>query len=561
MFKIPVYGFIIGVLIIVAAVALFACFSTRNTLKKLRRNYDKKLKNERRFYGTIEREGSEAFAMVRRSDRAPLYVSGQMERIFGIPTDQLTKDMEAFQQIVERPVYRSFLQELEKWDYRSDLYFEFPFQNPENGRKGYGKVVLTPDDAGENIIMVFADISDEYKKRREIEERMQALEKENQSKITFLSNMSHEIRTPMNGVLGMLSLTRINLDKRQEAEDYLAKAESLSQYLLSLINDILDVSRIESGKVVLEQASFDLYGMAERLDAMFRGTIEEKGIRFDIKMEDIKARYVVGDEMRLNQVIINFISNSLKFTPQGGLIEITYRQLHILDGQVNLMIRVRDTGKGIEPEFLSRIFKPFEQESTQVTKKYGGSGLGMNIADNLIRLMGGQIVIDSEVGKGSDFTVYLSLPVGEAPAGSAESDVEIEPFTFDGKHILLAEDNDINAEIAIDMLDMMGAMIVRAVNGIEAVEKFAAAATGTYDLIFMDIQMPEMNGYEAARKIRSLEKSDASSIPIIALSADAFVEDKRRSIESGMNGHIAKPIDFSKLEENVTEILAGHALN
>ncbi len=277
---------------------------------------------------------------------------------------------------------------------------------------------------------------------------------------------------------------------------------------------------------------------------------------------DFDVRRVIGDELRLSQVIVNFLSNAVKFTPEGGRITVTFRQMNRMEGKIHFMIRVRDTGKGISPEFLKRIFRPFEQETATIAKSYGGSGLGMAIADNMVKLMDGQIVVDSEVGKGSDFNVYVALPVDTSqPQGVIGNDAVLEAVTgpeeevcrsIEGMRLLMAEDNEINAEIAVSILEEeMGARVERAADGQEAVDMFCAHEPGYYDTILMDIQMPVMNGWEATAAIRGLDREDAGSIPIYALSADAFVEDKRRSVSIGMNGHISKPIDFEELVKTI----------
>lgn len=313
------------------------------------------------------------------------------------------------------------------------------------------------------------------------------------------------------------------------------------------------MSRIESGKVELANERVDIFAMAEKLRSMFQTTVEDKGIKFVMEISDFTIRYVMGDELRMVQVLTNFLSNASKFTPAGGQITVTFREMHIIDNKANIMMRVRDTGKGMSPEFLSRIFNPFEQESATTAKDFGGSGLGMSIADNLIHLMGGEITVSSELGKGTEFTVFVELPIAEGdqtmPDVNAAGVVtqEEEEFSIDGYKILLAEDNDVNALIAMKLLKARGADVERAVNGAVAVQMFEAQKPNYYDVILMDIQMPELNGWQATQAIRAMERADAKEIPILALSADAFVEDKRKSIEMGMNGHVAKPIDFAEL--------------
>ena len=330
-----------------------------------------------------------------------------------------------------------------------------------------------------------------------------------QFKTSFLFRMSHEIRTPMNGITGMLTLAEGRLTPEHPAMQYLTKANELSGHLLSLINDILDMSRIEAGKVELEQAPFSLRALGGRLYDMFAKTLDANGIHYAANFEEMTADWVIGDELRISQVIINFLSNAVKFTSQGEII-VTFRQMMLRDGKVDLMVRVHDTGIGMKAEFISRIFRPFEQEDTSTTRRFGGTGLGMAISDQLVKLMGGQIVVESLPESGSDFTVFLSLPVMEAPAGAAAAEA--------------------------------------------APAETAAQPASYYDLILMDIQMPVMGGRTAARTIRGLARPDAADIPIYALSADAFVEDERLSRENGMNGHLTKPIDFDALWQIAQDI-------
>jgi CheY-like chemotaxis protein len=258
------------------------------------------------------------------------------------------------------------------------------------------------------------------------------------------------------------------------------------------------------------------------------------------------------------QVLTNFLSNASKYTQSGGEISLVFRQMRRLDGQVHMQFRVKDTGKGMNPEFLSRIFKPFVQESASTTRKYGGTGLGMAIADNMVRLMGGHIVVDTELGRGSEFAVYLPFEI--APGDQSfdtvkEEKKNKEEISFEGMKILMAEDNAINAEIACELFKMEGAELEIAENGKVAVEKIKNCPDGYYDLVFMDIQMPEMDGWTAAKEIRALDSEYAKNVPIFALSANAFTEDKRHSAEVGMNGHISKPIDFEELKSELEKKL------
>ena len=340
---------------------------------------------------------------------------------------------------------------------------------------------------------------------------MRKIEKESFTKSQFLSRMSHEIRTPMNGIIGMLSLTKKQCSQNPKALEYLGEAENLSQYLLSIINDILDLSRIEAGKLELAEKPLDLRSIANKLRNMFQETVEAKNVRFSVTFQDLDTYYVIADDIRLCQVLTNLVSNAVKFTAKGEII-VTFQKMLQEKERMDFLIKVHDTGIGIEPAFLEKIFLPFEQESRNITKKYGGSGLGMAITDNIVRIMGGTIVINSMPGNGSDFNVFLSLPLAteeqirQIPVEEMPEEVqESADYTFAGKQILLAEDNEINAEIAVDILEEEGASVDVAGNGKIAVEMFENSPVNHYDLILMDVQMPERNGREAASDIRRLD--------------------------------------------------------
>ncbi len=356
----------------------------------------------------------------------------------------------------------------------------------------------------------------------------------------------------------MLTLAENHLEVNAPAMQYLTKADELSDHMLALINDILDMLRIEAGKVELENKVFSLRELGDRLYDMFAKNLDSHGIRYEVNFDGVAVDYVLGDELRISQIIINFLSNAVKFTSEGEII-VTFRQMMLRNGVADMMIRVHDTGIGMQPAFISRIFRPFEQETVGTSRKYGGTGLGMAITDQLVKLMGGEIVVESQPGRGSDFSVYLHLPVAEKPAEPAaepsRTSAEENADAFRGRRILLVEDNEINAMIMVEVLQEMGAEIEKAENGQIAVDMFADHPENYYDFILMDVQMPVMDGRTAARTIRAMERPDAKSILIFALSADAFVEDERLSVESGMNGHYAKPVDFQALQRNIGKFL------
>lgn len=381
------------------------------------------------------------------------------------------------------------------------------------------------------------------------------------AKSEFLSRMSHEIRTPMNGIIGMTAVARMSLDNREMLIDSLNKIDLSSSYLLSLINDILDMSRIESGKIKLDNEVFEITEVLKRIYIMFKQKSDESGIDFKIKSDNVTVNKVIGDELRISQVIINIISNSIKFTQFGGKVTLDVRQKIDDDEKVIFEFVVSDTGIGMSKEFQRHMFEPFEQERNGNSHQYAGTGLGLAISYNFVKLMGGEIIVHSELNKGSEFVIYLPLQKAENAKLNEKQDKNIfeqkkeELMNLCEVHILLAEDNEINAEIITFLLQKCGAEVDLAINGEEAVKKFAESAVGSYDLILMDIQMPIMNGLEASKLIRAMERPDAKDILIVGVSANAFSEDVQKAKQNGMNEYISKPIDMSKLFEAIKKYL------
>ena len=544
-------------LLLAALVAAAVLWNLYLKEKKKATEVREKTQGAKAFYEAFKEEKSGFYVYIANEGRKVCYISPNFEKMTGLEEELLTADLDVLKELVSPQMRRKLQKEIDAWDKKGTLALETPYHRLHSEAKKYARIRITETQEGHLLSCV--DMTEDFKAREQMKKELAVAKKESSAKTDFLSQMSHEIRTPMNGIMGMLSLAKAHIDDRESVEEYLEKTESLSQFLLTLINDILDMSRIESGKMELEQVSFDLFALAENLDNMFRNTAESRGIHWSVELQDFDEHYVVGDEMRLSQVIINFISNANKFTPAGGSVTVTFRQMDKIDDKLHLMVRVRDTGKGIRRDFLDKIFRPFEQEDASTAHNYGGSGLGMAIADNIVRLMGGEILVESEEGKGSEFVVYVALPLAaqdqiaeqESQAQEAAEKVAVpKDFTLDGIHILLAEDNDINAEIAMEILEMKGAVVQRACDGEKVVQMFKDSEPRAYDVILMDIQMPKMDGWEATEVIRKLDREDAD-ILIFAMSANAFLEDRRHSLSVGMNGHINKPVDFDELCEMI----------
>ena len=539
---------------ILIAVLLFGMTITKNMRISKRKTSVRGVESE--FLEAMDRRPDEVCLVVRIDDIMPVYASGHFKDMFGVSLEDVRGDMALLNSNFENKG-KSFdiWEKYRKWDGKEAWNEEFSLKNGE-----WVRLHLDPRENSRYDLLSFYYITELHKEIEDYEMRLSQADEASQSKTTFLSRMSHEIRTPMNGIIGMLSLAEGKLDSTHPAMQYLTKIDELSAHLLSLINDILDMSRIEAGKVELENKPFSLRKLGDKLYDMFAKNLEQRNIEYTVEFEDVTVEYVIGDELRISQVIINFLSNAVKFTEKGE-IRVTLRQMALAGGTADIMIRVRDTGIGMSPEFINRIFRPFEQESMDTQKKYGGTGLGMAISDQIVKLMGGEIVVESMVGKGSDFMVFLHLPVSEEveevseeKASADEAAAEFDD-AFDGKSILVAEDNELNALIAVEVLKNMGAKVELATNGQEAVDHFEHNPAGYYDFILMDVQMPVMDGRAAARKIRGLDRADAADIPVFALSADAFIEDERLSRESGMNGHYAKPVDFNELQRSIGAFL------
>ncbi len=505
------------------------------------------------IFDAIGEDSELAYIVIEKKSHEPIYVSDTLCTLFGLSKKMIKNDIKSLSWCMDKDEEDTLRFVIENWDRESGFEKEFEFFNIDTTERHFARARIAVF-FGKYIIVKIEEISKHALQKEELMTEMDKLRYTDKQKANFMSAISHELRTPMNGILGMIELAKKNANNPSDMISYLDKADKLSQYLLSIINDLLDLTKMERDKVLLEHEKFDLLACFKQLSDMFATDTEEKNIEFVIRRENMDIRYVMGDSLRLMQVLTNFLSNAVKYTNPGGKIELAIKQLNKSDERVHMQFKVTDTGKGMEKEFLEHIFKPFAQESASTTREYGGTGLGMTIADNIVKLMGGYIVVDSEVGKGSEFSAYIPLEIAEGEQ-SFEDKIEDEndgkdtaEISLDGVRILMAEDNEINAEIATELFKTEGVEIEIAENGRIAVEKFRNCPDGYYDVIFMDIQMPEMDGWTAAQTIRNMEREYASSVPIFALSANAFAEDRRRSAQMGMNGHLSKPIHFEELK-------------
>ena len=407
------------------------------------------------------------------------------------------------------------------------------------------KASLLSDKDGRQLIIGTNNIDAQMKREEDYQRRM--ADARNQAKNDFLANMSHDMRTPMNAIVGYTNIARSHPDQPEVVRDALAKIGSSSHFLLSLINDVLDMSKIESGKMQLTLGECDLMALLQRIEDITSLQARDKSLRIRYDRSRIRHHHVRGDELRIEQILINIISNSIKYTPQGKSVDLLAEELEE-DGSGKARYRfvIRDTGIGISEEYLPYIFDSFSREKNTTINKIQGTGLGLAITARIVEQMGGTISVRSEVGVGSEFTVELPLELLEAPGTEEDTAAAVPETELAGCRVLLVEDNDINAEVAQMILEQYGISVDREENGRKGVEKLLQAGD-SYDAVLMDIQMPVMNGYEAARAIREQAGAYGKRVPIIAMSANAYTEDVERCLEAGMNAHIAKPYSPDEL--------------
>ena len=543
---------------------VFLALTILMTLRDRKLNRTVELTNETvrvlgNSYYAIYRINFEAqtYTMLKSSD----YIRGKLP-----PQGDYLRFLDVLKEVIEPGAYQDFVNSfsvdsIKRLVKRKVRDYGGDFQRLFNDEYRWVNVRLLFDESLDldEAILCFRQVDEEKQRQLRqtqlLRESLENMKKSAEAKNLFFSNMSHDMRTPLNAIIGLSELAENHLEEPGTIEGYLRKINLSSKQLLGLINDVLEMSKLEQGKVRLESRPFLLKeSIEESLDA-FHLQAQREDKTFTTSF-DLKDNAVVGDLVRIQQILNNLLSNAFKFTDVGGEISLSVRQLPS-QNTPNYQIVVKDNGMGMTEEFLQRVFVPFEREVRFGARNVQGTGLGMSIVHSLVLQMNGQIDVESKLGEGSTFTVTLPLEVqeGEVPHPVLPQRQEEPDPGIQGKHILLAEDNELNMEIATELLEMEGVQVTQAWNGREALEKFRASPVGTFDGILMDMQMPEMNGCEAARAIRDLPRPDGATVPIIAVTANAFAEDIAATTAAGMNAHISKPIDFQILSRTLRTLL------
>ena len=498
------------------------------------------------------------YVVMSKHNRESIYVSPSIEPIFGIKKEtakpllevqKIEQDREnsdfAVEDIIHLPEGKSMVQDCWIKPVGSIM--------PKMFQKTVYHVTKGTEDL---LIFEFADHTHEQEVRKNIEDALEIAKSANAAKSSFLSNMSHDIRTPMNAIVGLSSLMEHEINHPDKLKEYIEKIQISSKHLLGLVNDVLDMSKIESGETKLNVEKFNLLEQIEEIGTIIRPQTMERHQQFEIRTEKIHHENLEGDTLRIRQVLINILGNAVKYTQEGGKILLEVKELECnSEAFAKFSCTVTDNGRGMKPEYVKHIFEPFTRQENSVTNRVQGTGLGMAIAKNVVDMMGGSIRVESEEGKGSRFEVILEFRVVQDIKRAMMSQTEKEKSrgekVLKGMRFLCAEDNELNAEILQAILKLEGAECEICTNGKEVVQKFEQAKTGDYDMILMDVQMPGMNGYEATKAIRRGENPLGRKIPIIAMTANAFADDIQKSMDAGMNGHVSKPMDVRTLEKTI----------
>ena len=533
------------------AALLLVVQSNRQKLRKK----DQQLLAREELFSNLSRNVDDVFLMIDTETRKVEYVSPNVQRILGLSPEAVQEDLHVLYSAGDDSG-ASRLESLMQMEQGVQQEWEREFVNQETGEPRYIHVTgfLNDVQGARKCIVDMSDRTGEHLTTLTVEAALEVAEKASKAKTDFLSNMSHDIRTPMNAIIGITTLMKNELHQPEKLAEHLGKLETSGRLLLGIINDILDMSRIESGKTTLNIEKTNLPHQISQLDSIIRQQASQRRQTFTVETH-VQHENVLADPNRLNQVLMNILSNAVKYTPQGGHIRLAADELTHTEHYAKYRFVVQDDGIGMSAAYQKTLFDPFTREEKSGTNRVQGTGLGMAITKSIIDLMGGTIHVESAPGKGSRFEVVLEFPIDAeadkvqtAPALPEEAEA-VSPLS--GMNFLCAEDNAINAEILELLLETKGARCTICSNGQEIVDAFASVKPGEYDMILMDVQMPVMDGLEATRRIRSGENPLGRTIPILAMTANAFLEDMQKSRDAGMDEHLSKPVDINALEQTV----------
>ena len=483
-------------------------------LRRVRRRADAKelaIESREQLFNMLVRNADDIYVMFSPDAYEVEYVSPNVEKLLGVSVEAVKNNIRALSDSAADP----------SSDPRMDKY-----------------------------VLVLSDRTNEQKGSLMLEQALDIARSSNEAKSQFLANMSHDIRTPINAIVGMTKIARESGEASEKIAGCLDAITASSRHLLELINDVLDMSRIESGQMELQERRFDIDDVVGGVEAIIRPQAQAKSQELRIDRSKMKHKAFSGDELRISQILLNLASNAVKYTQEGGSIALVVQELaKTRPSYASVAFTITDNGMGMSPEFVERIFDPFERSEEVSIARIQGTGLGMSITKALIDAMGGIVEVDSEKGRGSSFRVTLELRV--VSSADACPPLEVVPestsYRFEGKRFLLAEDNELNAEILIELLGCRGAKVEWAENGEKAIDAFSKHPAGYYDAVFMDVMMPVMNGYEAARALRACSSARSEEVKIVALTANAFAEDVKSALDAGMDAHVAKPVDIDGL--------------
>ena len=526
----------------------------QNNRQKLRKK-DQQLLAREELFSNLSRNVDDVFLMIDTETSKVEYVSPNVQRILGISPEAVQEDFHVLYSAGDDNCAPQ-LENLMQMEQGVQQEWDRDFIHQETGESRYIHVTGFINDVqgAKKCIVDLSDRTGEHQTTLAVEAALEVAEKARKAKTDFLSNMSHDIRTPMNAIIGITTLMKNELHEPEKLAEHLGKLETSGQLLLGIINDILDMSRIESGKTTLNVEKMNLPQQVSQLDSVIRQQASQRRQTFTVNTL-VQHENVLADPNRLNQVLMNILSNAVKYTPTGGYIRLDVDELTHTEHYAKYRFVVQDNGIGMSEEFQKTLFEPFTREEKSGTNKVQGTGLGMAITKSIVDLMGGSISVESATGKGTRFEVVLEFPI-DAEADTAQKAQELPEETEDtsplcGMKFLCAEDNALNAEILQMLLETKGASCTICSNGQEIVDAFVRVKPGEYDMILMDVQMPVMDGLEAARRIRSSENPLGQVIPILAMTANAFLEDMQKSKEAGMDEHLSKPVDIDALEQTV----------